>query len=616
MASPLDFASALDSRKQRLHTVVSELEGNKTSLSKLGWKDFDGPLKEIEKNLRKIVDEYNALEKAFEARVKQTKAEIDKKEKEVAAREQASLARVQEQKDAAVASILEEKRKWAEEKKRLETGIGSIKEVVDVKKEQPTKKSEVKVDAKKGEASTVGSDMPKNNEKSAVSESEAIPRPELKALCESMNAQGLRKLIAKHRQDLNMLSAELPPALKCAQNPAQLVLKALDGYYPNTQNPRKAAKDNVQLQADRRACVILLEALAEVLADPILGIEHPVVPANLRKPAKQLADLWKSKMTSEGDSAFGLSLHAQSFLQLVATFGLASAYNQDELCKLIGTIARRKQTPTLCRALGLSEKVSDMVRDLIKDGKQIDALVLASAFGLLENFKPVPLLKSYLNKAKKVAQATIKSGNNSPAAQNEANQKELAALNAVLKAIGEYKIESEYPTASIEQRIARLEKARADRKKSVTDHVEKESGKLEGAKSDRKRSPSAINAPQSKKFRSDDNVHRNSGGIAGTEADKQFFGTSGEAQYGGVGASSYGTVPQVAFDRGLVGGYGSAYTGANRNPGLLSSSYMYPPDGLGTLGYGASFVNPSSYGGYNYESSLAITPSGYRPYLR
>jgi hypothetical protein len=141
-----------------------------------------------------------------------------------------------------------------------------------------------------------------------------------------------------------------------------MVLGALDGYHlpePGNGNSQPGADKNKDsgASANRRACILLLECLAVVLADPVLGADHPVVPSNIKESAKQLADQWKSKMNSSHGDATGNSLDAQSFLQLLATFGIAPEYNDDELCKLVTAVARRRQTPVLCRSLGLSSKI-------------------------------------------------------------------------------------------------------------------------------------------------------------------------------------------------------------------------------------------------------------------
>lgn len=542
----------------------------------------------MEKNVRKAVEEFESREKAFEVKTEEAQAALHKRGEDISAREQASLARVQEQKDAAVAAILEQKRKWAEERKRLEGNSG------DVKKEQPAKAGngsaaqpmdvEVKEVTEGSENLALDVALSQLLAKDTIKKDNTLaskPRPELKSFCESKNAEGLRAYIAEHRKDLNAIGAELPSALKLASDPAQLVLKALEGYYPS--------EPSQGLPATRRACVVLLEALSEVLADPILGIEHPVVHADVKKSAKQVADSWRSKMNLDGDLGPNFSLDAQSFLQLLATFGLASDFDQDELCKLVIPIARRKQTPALCRAIGLAPKIPDLVEKLSKDGKQIEALSFASAFELLDRFQPVPLLKAYLRDVRKVAQGALKGGKNSAAAQNDANQKELSALKAVLRAISEYKLEESYPPAPLEKRVAQLEKAKEDKKRSAT-----------AAKTQNQfKKPRTNSAPSG------------GAGIAGTAHENPRFHASDRTPYGGAGVSHYGTVSQSAFDHRSLGGYSS-----------LSSSYLYPSDdlSLGSLGYGSSVsVNPSGYySGYNYGSGLSglgTGPSGYQSYL-
>ena len=57
-----------------------------------------------------------------------------------------------------------------------------------------------------------------------------------------------------------------------------------------------------------------------------------------------------------------------------------------------------------------------VIEVLVNSGRQIDAVNLAFAFELTEQFFPVPLLKSYLKEAKKVS-SPAKPGNASPTAQ-------------------------------------------------------------------------------------------------------------------------------------------------------------------------------------------------------
>ena len=105
------------------------------------------------------------------------------------------------------------------------------------------------------------------------------------------------------------------------------------------------------LLANKRACVILLESLADVMKD------RDELSEDLKRSAQRIADSWKSKINLQVDLTSNQAIEAQSLLQLLATFGLASEYDPDELCKLVIPITRRRQTPSLCRTLGLSSKV-------------------------------------------------------------------------------------------------------------------------------------------------------------------------------------------------------------------------------------------------------------------
>lgn len=75
----------------------------------------------------------------------------------------------------------------------------------------------------------------------------------------------------------------------------------------------------------------------------------------------------------------------------------------------------------LCPLLPVNYSVSfhactGVIEVLVNSGRQIDAVNLAFAFELTEQFFPVPLLKSYLKEARK-ASTPVKTGNTSSTAQ-------------------------------------------------------------------------------------------------------------------------------------------------------------------------------------------------------
>ncbi|KAH7423128.1 hypothetical protein KP509_12G040400 [Ceratopteris richardii] len=126
MASPpTDISGALQSipeKKEFLRKTFEDLEEQRAIISRCsrGWKDLDARLSEIHDALEKRYKEIVDKEMKFEARMKELQETLDKRESVIESREQASLARVQEQKDAAIAAIREQKRKWIEERQLLQ----------------------------------------------------------------------------------------------------------------------------------------------------------------------------------------------------------------------------------------------------------------------------------------------------------------------------------------------------------------------------------------------------------------------------------------------------------------------------------------------------------------
>lgn len=111
---------------------------------------------------------------------------------------------------------------------------------------------------------------------------------------------------------------------------------------------------------------MLMESLVQLQADDINGLlsEGQMFATNVKDRAKKIAFEWKSKLDSlDIDASNGNCLEAHAFLQLLATFGIFSEFNEDELCKLLPSVSRRRQTPELCRLLGLSQKMPGQCND-------------------------------------------------------------------------------------------------------------------------------------------------------------------------------------------------------------------------------------------------------------
>ncbi|KAB2008539.1 hypothetical protein ES319_D10G105900v1 [Gossypium barbadense] len=151
--------------------------------------------------------------------------------------------------------------------------------------------------------------------------------------------------------------------------------------------------------------------------------------------------------------------------KLLATFRIASEFDEEQLCKLVFVVAHRRQAPELCCSIGLTPKMPGLVELLINSGRQVDAVRFIHAFQLTEKFPPVPLLKMYLKDLRRNSQG--KGGNSRGAAgsQDDINARELAALKAVIRCVQDYGLEADYSLDPLQKRLAQLEKAKADNKK-------------------------------------------------------------------------------------------------------------------------------------------------------
>jgi hypothetical protein len=88
-----------------------------------------------------------------------------------------------------------------------------------------------------------------------------------------------------------------------------------------------------------------------------------LISEDVKDQAKAIAEEWKPKLDSlDVDANNGNSLEAHAFLQLLATFGIASDFDVEEISRLIPMVSRRRQAAELCRFLGLSERMPGLLK--------------------------------------------------------------------------------------------------------------------------------------------------------------------------------------------------------------------------------------------------------------
>ncbi|KAM6553839.1 hypothetical protein CsatB_014601 [Cannabis sativa] len=402
------------------------------------------------------------------------------------------------------------------------------------------------------------------------------PRPELIAYCEKMDGLGLRKYVSDATKERNEIRVELPGAIRLAPDPAAMILDAMEGFFrPNEKN--KGDKD-LELSSVRRSCVLLLEKLSAVC--PNVGVET-------KEKANTLALEWRGKMNTGDDEN---PLESLGFLHFVSVYGLVSEFNMDELVDNFVIIARYRQAVDLCRKIGLTDKVPDLIHKLIKKGKQLLAIKFIFEYELTDKFPPVPLLKDYVKDSKKIAKKVCKEGKNSLKSLNEAAAKEISALKSAIKVIEERELESEYPQESLEKRIEQLEKQKASRKRPPAAPAAKPTQPQHQLAKEKQKQQSGNKRP-----RPDGRLSQQS------HLQSTHLSSDGSASYVSSSAALYGMpalVPSpAAYAGSLAGthGFAGAPLGLTGSP-TGTSSHLYAAEPYVPSGY---YDRTTSHGGYD-----------------
>lgn len=145
-------------------------------------------------------------------------------------------------------------------------------------------------------------------------------------------------------EDHNFMRCEISKALQLAPDPARLVLDAISTFNKSESWNAHEMKWNGFNSGDfchvRKSCILLLEQLRTF---PFKIDPH------VNEEVLKLAFDWKERAL-KGVVAYG-------FLQLIVTYSLISSYEADELFGLLEIASEYHQSPALCLALGLTDKI-------------------------------------------------------------------------------------------------------------------------------------------------------------------------------------------------------------------------------------------------------------------
>ncbi|ONI04686.1 hypothetical protein PRUPE_6G334600 [Prunus persica] len=261
------------------------------------------------------------------------------------------------------------------------------------------------------------------------------------------DARNLQGFLNEHLNGNHSIQKEMSAALQTSSDPAKLVLDEIQTSFAQYWRKGDVGFDETFMFSN----IALLEEL--------MRVSRHVGP-HLKEDAIKLAEQWKAKMRADTQN----SLESLGFLQFVATYGLLPTLNGDEIKKLLGMIYQHKQALELCLTLGFADKIPDFIQNLIERKQLFEAFRFICTFKVNDKFSSVPLLKEYVEGARKSYRTTWRK-KKSLDGKNEVVDHQIADLRAVIQCIEDYHLDSEYPSKDIEIQIVQLEKMKENWRK-------------------------------------------------------------------------------------------------------------------------------------------------------
>ncbi|CAJ2639953.1 unnamed protein product [Trifolium pratense] len=259
-------------------------------------------------------------------------------------------------------------------------------------------------------------------------------RNKLRVLCEKVDGIGLRNYILDNFKDRIRIQAELIEEFQHAPDAGEMVLQSLEGFYV-----LNGKFNDKGLSRMGRICNTLLR---------LLGVAGVNVSSKVKEKALKVALEWKARMRDD----YGNIVGALGFFYLVYGFGILSEFSMDELVEYAARAAVNGEFMKLCRDIGMTDRVPEIVQKLVDRGKHVQAVKYVFEFNLAHKIPPVPILKAGVEEAKQLSGRLSEEGK----PRREIISRELHTLKSIIAVIENHKLESEYPRASLDQRIKQM----------------------------------------------------------------------------------------------------------------------------------------------------------------
>lgn len=409
----------------------------------------------------------------------------------------------------------------------------------------------------------------------------------LKSLSRKMDAESLLMFVVSKRKESIMLRPEIAAALKEAVDAPKLVLDAVEEYLTSKTEGKSGVTDK------RWACGLLIQGLIS---------ESSVYSRTIVERAGSLLDLWKEQLDGEPEKG---AAEMVMFLQMVVCFGLRSKIDDEYLRKSVMEFASRRDMAKVAASLEFGDKMIDIIDELVKNGKEIEAVYFASESGLTERFKPIELLNSYVRNYENNVATILKNGDNSQAATDEANTLELTSVKDVIKCVEDHKLESKFRLDKLKRRVSQLDKNKFERKNTSS------FGSGSGNRPPRKRGGRGSGTSSSRPAKSaKTSVYPSSFSRLSRRNNLAPVHPSPIARYSApLHYQSQNMLESSTAANPYAGTYGTSITQSPAGIGMAQQHYSYPVDNLGPSSYlsSSSYAGQTNYGQYDYGSTAPPT---------
>ncbi|KAF5740566.1 putative Protein FRIGIDA [Tripterygium wilfordii] len=239
-----------------------------------------------------------------------------------------------------------------------------------------------------------------------------------------VEGKGLRLILSEKEND-DLTRDKVSAALQHSVDPAKLVLDVVKG-------------EGFKFDVSKERCILLLEQLRKL---------SPLIKPHVKEEALKFANSWKENLLKQDQ------LEVVCVLHFLATYGLASSVNGNELLGPLGAGFWVKMGPNLREVIGLADLTENYIRSLIEKNQRLEAIKVIHAVEMIDKFPLVIMLKDHLNYIKNKAKISCKTRKIAGAINNQISQ-----LRDVTKCILQYKLESQISVKAVEEQILQLEK--------------------------------------------------------------------------------------------------------------------------------------------------------------